>query len=59
MLNILRDAGHGGMTKEEWNEKCREAGIGKSRQAADLVNGKADLKKRKLIHEWADRWFVT
>ncbi len=58
MLNILRDAGHGGMTKEDWNEKCREAGIGKARRA-DLVNCRAELKSRKLVYEFDDRWFVS
>ena len=58
MFNILQAAGPAGLTTAEWNEKCRKVDIGTSRRA-DLVNGKADLKNRKMIHEYADRWFVT
>jgi hypothetical protein len=58
MLNILDDAGPNGLTTEEWNEKARENGIGISRRAT-LMDLRKALKDNKLVHVYADRWYLT
>ena len=58
MLNILDDAGAAGLTVEEWNDTARENGIGTHRRGT-LMDCRKALKDKKLIHTYADRWYVT
>ena len=58
MFTIIKNAGAEGLTTKEWNESAKEAGIGK-RRPADLYDIRAALKRRKLVHEYNDRWFAT
>jgi hypothetical protein len=55
MYSILHDAGQGGLTSEQWNEKCREVGIGTSRRA-DIYDNRAALKAKYLVREFNGRW---
>jgi RecA-family ATPase len=57
VFGILHDAGTGGLSVAEWNAKAKEAGIGKKREA-DLWDIRTALKKKKLIYEFNDRWYV-
>ncbi|MEQ9812004.1 MAG: AAA family ATPase [Azospirillaceae bacterium] len=57
MLAILHAAGRAGIPLDEWNEKCREAGIGMHRRA-DLYDGRAALLRAGLICEGQHGWFV-
>ncbi|MGO8840921.1 MAG: AAA family ATPase [Methyloceanibacter sp.] len=58
MLNLLDDAGAAGLSTEEWNDKARAEGIGVKRRSTFMDARKA-LKDRKLIHSYADHWYVT
>jgi hypothetical protein len=58
MLGLLQDAMPGGLTTDEWNEKARALNIGTKRRAT-LHDIRRDLHDQKLIHEYADRWFIT
>ncbi len=53
-LAILHDA-KASLTTEEWNERMREGGIGKSRKAT-LTDVKLALKRKKLVYEYDGRW---
>ena len=55
MYAILRDAGQGGLTAEQWNEKLREVGIGTKRKA-DIYDNRAALSNKNLIREFNGRW---
>jgi len=58
MLTLLSTAGPNGLTVEEWNAKGKEQGIGLKRHAT-LYDIRQALKDRKLVHEYAERWYVT
>ncbi len=58
MLTILQDAGPNGLTQEEWNDQAREGGLGVKRRS-DLLDHRSALKRKKLVHSYADRWHVT
>ena len=58
MFDILAEHMPNGLTKQEWNELAREDGIGVKRRA-DLADCRRRLKRKKLIHEYMDRWFIT
>lgn len=54
---ILHDAGHRGLTLEEWNEQARQAGLG-ARRRADLLDLRKALLDKQLIRESGGRWRV-
>jgi KaiC/GvpD/RAD55 family RecA-like ATPase len=56
MLGILAEAMPEGLELTEWNAKAREHGV-TTRQR--LFESRKELKDRKLVHECADRWYVT
>jgi hypothetical protein len=58
MLAILADAALDVLTLEEWNERGRKEGIGERRRA-DFCDIRRALKERKLVREYADKWFVS
>jgi hypothetical protein len=59
MFNMLRTAGAGGLTVDEWNELARAEEIGVKRRA-DLIDIRAALKDtHKMVHEYAGRWYVS
>jgi AAA domain-containing protein len=55
MYSILRDAGQGGLTADQWNERLREVGIGTKRKA-DIYDARAGLKAKNLVREFNGRW---
>lgn len=58
MLAILHAAGKNGLTLEDWNDRCKEAGIGVSRRA-DLTDGRLALQSKRLAVKQADeRWYT-
>jgi hypothetical protein len=57
MFGILHSAGSRGLSLEEWNERAREAGIGKSRKA-DLYDLRAALKGKGMIVETITGWAI-
>lgn len=57
-LALIADSMPAGLTVEELNARLRDAGIGKSRTAT-LVEIRLALKAKKLVHEYADRWYLT
>src|SRR5262249_18703531 len=58
MFGILHDAGPSGLNTTEWNERTKEAGVGKSRPA-DLYDIKIALRGKGLVREYGDRWTVS
>ena len=58
MLNILDDAGAVGLTMEEWNDIARAEGLGVRRRTT-LMDLRKALKDKRLVHTYADRWYVT
>jgi AAA domain len=58
MYSILRDAGQGGLTAEQWNEKLREVGIGVKRKA-DIYDNRASLRDKRLVREFNGRWTAS
>jgi hypothetical protein len=58
MFSILHDAGLGGLTTAEWNERTRAAGIGTNRKAT-LHDIRSWLKARGLVREHCDQWTVS
>ena len=56
-FSILHDAGPGGLTTEQWNEKLRDIGIGVKRRA-DLLDIRGALKSKQLVREFTGRWTV-
>ena len=58
MLQILFEAGMGGLSIDEWNDRARTAGIGKNR-SADLYDFRKALQARKAVYAFNDRWFVS
>jgi hypothetical protein len=58
MLTVLEEAGFGGLTVDEWNQRARDAGIGARRQA--LYETRVKLKRQGLIHEsQGGKWHIT
>jgi len=57
MFTILHDAGGGGLTVEDWNERAREVGIGTKRKA-DLYDLREALKRKRVVHEYGGKWFA-
>lgn len=57
MFSILKEAGTGGLTSEDWNTKARAEGIGERRRA-DLRDNRVALKAKGLIYEFNEHWFV-
>jgi hypothetical protein len=55
MFAILHDAGPGGLTTDEWNERARAVGIGLSRRA-DLYDLRGNLQAKQLVRQYGDRW---
>jgi hypothetical protein len=55
MYSILRDAGTGGLTAEQWNEKLRDVDIGVKRKA-DIYDNRASLLGKHLVREFNGRW---
>lgn len=58
MLGLLRDAGAGGLTTEDWNAKAREVGIGVNRKAT-LHDVASALKSKNLVREYMGTWRVN
>jgi hypothetical protein len=58
MFRILHEAGSGGLSTDEWNERTREAGLGTSRRAT-LSDIRAFLKAKDLVRQYGERWFVN
>ena len=58
MLNLIEEAGKDGLTQEEWFDKAREIGIGRSR-IATLYDLRKALKDKGLVHTYGDRWFLS
>ncbi len=56
MFRLLHDAGSAGMETEEWNEKARDVGITTKQRLYEL---RMALKDKKLVREYAGRWFVS
>jgi hypothetical protein len=58
MLTILREAGNDGLTLEVWNMAAKAQGIG-TRRAATLYDARMNLKNKRLVHCYGERWYVT
>ena len=57
VFSILHEAGQGGLSVSEWNERAKEAGIGKKR-SADLYDIRRALKTKDLICKYGGQWSV-
>jgi hypothetical protein len=57
MFGILHEAGAGGLSLHDWNERTRDAGIGTSRKA-DLHDIRTALKGKGIVHEHGGMWRV-
>ena len=58
MLTILQDAMPDGLTQDEWNDQARDGGLGVKRRS-DLLDLRSALKRKGLVHSYADKWYVT
>ena len=58
MFSILHAAGPGGLTKDQWNERARDAGLGIGRRA-DLHDYREQLKAKRVVRESGERWVMT
>jgi hypothetical protein len=61
MLTILVEAGQGGLSVDEWNDRAKAIGLGIKRRQS-LYDHRAALKRHKLIYEFppdSGKWFVT
>src|SRR5262249_3785642 len=58
MLNVLEGFGPNGATTDEWNAKAKESGLDPKRRG-DFSDWRYALKKKKLVHTYADRWYIT
>jgi hypothetical protein len=58
MFSLLRGAGVGGLTTEQWNERARNEGVGLTRKA-DLYDIREALKSKGLVRQYGDRWNVS
>jgi hypothetical protein len=45
MYSILQDAGQGGLTADQWNDRLREVGIGVNRKA-DIYDNRRSLQSK-------------
>jgi AAA domain len=55
MYAILREAGQGGLTVDQWNERIRDVGVGVKRKA-DIYDGRNSLRNKQLVREYNGRW---
>jgi hypothetical protein len=55
MLSLLHDAGQGGLSTEEWNDKARTIGLGIKRRS-DYYDWQIALKSKDLVREFNGRW---
>jgi RecA-family ATPase len=55
MYSLLHDAGAGGLTTEQWNERGRAVDIGVKRKA-DLYDIRESLKSKNIVRRYGDRW---
>lgn len=58
MFTILHNAGPAGLTTEEWNDQAKIAGLG-LRRRADLTDLREQLKAKKRVRNYGDRWKVA
>jgi hypothetical protein len=58
MFSVLYEAGSGGLTTDAWYDRARQAGIGNSRKA-DLYDISRQLKSKRAVNQYGDRWAVT
>jgi hypothetical protein len=58
MLSLLEGAGPLGLTVNEWNDRAREAGLGKHRPAT-LADLRAELSRKRLVAEHGERWVAV
>ena len=58
LFGILKEAGPEGITTDEWLAKAKSEGIGENRKAT-FFDTRRSLKDRKLVHSYADRWYVS
>jgi hypothetical protein len=58
MLALLRESMPEGMMRDEWYNKAKAEGIGKSRPAT-LTDLRMALQDAKLVHSYADRYYVS
>ena len=57
MYGLLHDAGTGGLSTEDWNEKARALDIGVRRKAT-LHDIKQALKSKGMVRQYGERWVV-
>jgi hypothetical protein len=58
MLSLLEEAGPAGLSINEWNDRAREAGLGKHRRAT-LADLRAELRRKRLVSEQGERWVAV
>jgi hypothetical protein len=58
MFTILHNAGAQGLSTAEWNEKAKELEMFKGRVAANAYDIREQLRDRRLVREYAGRWYV-
>jgi hypothetical protein len=58
MYSILQDAGQGGLTADQWNDRLREVGIGVNRKA-DIYDNRRSLQSKGLVREFNGRWTAS
>ena len=58
MFSLLHDAGQGGLTTEQWNEKARAIGLGLKRRS-NYYDWQTSLKSKNLVREFNGRWNVA
>ena len=58
MLTILQDAMPNGLTQDDWNDQARDADLG-VRRRSDLLDLRSALKRKRLVHSYAEKWHVT
>jgi AAA domain len=58
LFDLLYSAGANGLPLASWNDKARDVGIGVTRKA-DLYDIRSALLSKRLVREYADRWYVN
>jgi hypothetical protein len=58
MYSLLREAGQGGLSTDEWNARALDIGIG-SKRKADPYDIRAALKSKTLVREFNGRWTAS
>jgi hypothetical protein len=58
LLGILKEAGPDGLATDEWYAKANGEGIAVNRKAT-FFDIRRWLRDKKLVHSYADRWYVT